>query len=106
LAVTGSPPFSMFQSEFTILRAGFDGAQYGPAIIFVGLLAVIFAGFLAHIARLVLGPDPGLPPAAPDPWKKYPVIALASLVVVIGFWLPGPVYELIRNAARIVTGEP
>ena len=39
LAVTGSPPFSMFQSEFTILRAGFDSAQYAPAILFVALLA-------------------------------------------------------------------
>jgi hydrogenase-4 component F len=105
LAVTGSPPFSMFQSEFTILRAGFDSAQYAPAILFVALLVVIFAGFLAHIARLVLGPDPGLPSADPSPWKKYSLIGLASLVVVMGFWLPGPVYELIRNAARIAAGE-
>jgi hypothetical protein len=46
-----------------------------------------------------------LPPAESCPWKKYSLIGLASCVVVLGFWLPGPVYELIRSAARIAKGE-
>src|SRR6266478_5972123 len=105
LAVTGSPPFSMFQSEFTILRAAFEGGRLAAAALFVALLVAIFTGFLANVVRLVLGADPGLPPAESCPWKKYSLIGLASCVVVLGFWLPGPVYELIRNAARIAKGE-
>jgi len=105
LAVTGSPPFSMFQSEFTILRAAFEGGRVAAAALFVALLVAIFTGFLANIVRLVLGADPGLPQAESCPWKKYSLIGLASFVVVLGFWLPGPVYELIRNAARIAKGE-
>jgi hypothetical protein len=69
------------------------------------LLVAIFIGFLVHIARLVLGADPGLPPADSCPWKKYSLIGLASVVVILGFWLPGPLFELIRNAARVVGGE-
>jgi hypothetical protein len=34
-----------------------------------------------------------------------PVLALAAVLVVIGFWLPTPLLELIRGAARVVTGE-
>ena len=40
------------------------------------------------------------------PWKKYSVIGLASIVLITGFWLPGPLYELIRGAARVAAGEP
>lgn len=102
LAVTGSPPFSMFQSEFTILRAAFDGGHLLPAILFVTFLVTIFSGFLVHIAKLVLGPDPGLPPAETCAWKKYSLVGLASIVIIMGFWLPAPLYSLIQGAAQIV----
>src|ERR1022692_4387831 len=69
LAVTGSPPFSLFQSEFTILRAAFGRGYLLPAILFVSFLVAIFSGFLVHIANLVLGPDPGFPPAETCQWK-------------------------------------
>jgi hydrogenase-4 component F len=104
LAVTGSPPFSLFQSEFTILRAAFAGGHILPAVLFVAFLVAIFAGFLVHVANLVLGPDPGGPRADLCPWKKYSVIGVASMVVVLGFWVPAPLFSLIQNAARIVGG--
>ncbi|MBZ5595597.1 MAG: hydrogenase 4 subunit F [Acidobacteriia bacterium] len=106
LAVTGTPPFSMFQSEFTILRAGFGGSYIGPAILLIVLLVAIFIGFLVHIARLVLGADPGLPPGDSCPWKKYSLICLAGLVLILGFWLPAPLFGLIQDAARVVGAQP
>jgi hydrogenase-4 component F len=104
LAVTGTPPFSMFQSEFTIFRAGFASSHSVPALALIALLVVIFIGFLIHIACLVLGPDPGVPAGDSCPWKKYSLLALASLLVVAGFWLPAPLYELIRSAAKVAGG--
>jgi hydrogenase-4 component F len=109
LAVTGTPPFSLFQSEFTILRAGVTGGHLAPTGFAVGFLVTIFAGFLVHFSGLVLGPAPaGHDETAkePCPWKKYSLIGLASIVVILGFWLPRPLFELIRNAARIASGEP
>jgi len=102
LAVTGSPPFSLFQSEFTILRAGFDGRYYLPVVLFMGFLVTIFAGFLVHIARLVLGPDPGIPHAETCAWKKCSLVGLGVVIVVLGFWLPAPLYALVQSVARIV----
>jgi hydrogenase-4 component F len=113
LAVTGAPPFSMFQSEFTILRAGFNGGHLAPAALCVGFLVAIFTGFLMHFSTLVLGPSQAGPESAsgtaakePCPWKRSSLIGLASIVVILGFWLPRPLFELIRNAARIASGEP
>src|SRR5260370_10688011 len=61
LAVTGAPPFSLFLSEFTILRAGFSRGHLILAILFITFLAAIFSGFLIHIANLVLRPYPSRP---------------------------------------------
>lgn len=104
LAVTGSPPFSLFQSEFTILRAGFSGGYFVLAIFLVSFLVLIFSGFLVHIANLVLGPDPALPPADTCTWKKSSVLGLAAVVVVMGFWIPAPLFTLIERATGIVMG--
>ena len=72
------------------------------AILFVAFLVAIFAGFLVHIANLVLGPDPGLPPAETCRWKKYSVLGLALVIIVLGFWIPAPLFRLIQGAADIV----
>jgi hydrogenase-4 component F len=101
-AVTGSPPFSMFQSEFTILRAAFDGGHTFPAVAFIAFLVAIFAGFLVHIARMVLGPDPGCEKADLCPYKTIPLVALSSIILILGFWIPAPLYALVQKAASIV----
>jgi len=104
LAVTGSPPFSFFQSEFTVLRAGFARDHFVLAIFFVSFLVLIFSGFLVHISNLVLGEDPGLPPAGLCGWNKYSVAGLAVVIVVMGFWIPAPLFRLIQGAVGIVVG--
>jgi hydrogenase-4 component F len=104
LAVTGAPPFNLFLSEFTILRAGFRGGHFVLAILFIAFLVAIFSGFLIHIANLVLGPDPGLPPGETCRWKKSSVVGLAMVIILIGFWIPGPLFRLIQGAADLVTG--
>jgi hydrogenase-4 component F len=103
LAVTGAPPFSLFLSEFTILRAAFTGGYPFSAVLFIAFLVAIFSGFLIHIANLVLGSEPTSPPADTCPWKKYSVLSLAAVIIVMGFWLPAPFFKLIQTAAGIVT---
>jgi hydrogenase-4 component F len=106
LAVTGTPPFSLFQSEFTILRAGFAAQHVALSILFVAMLVAIFAGFFHHVAQLVLGPPDGSPIGEPCRWKTYPVIALSAIVLVLGFWLPAPLYALVEGAAGILAVRP
>jgi hydrogenase-4 component F len=105
LAIIGMPPFSLFQSEFLIVRAAFDGGHLLTGVLFVVFGTGVFAGALLHVGGMILGPGGDTPMAARRPWRNGSLLALVSALVVIGFWVPGPLLELIRGAARVVSGQ-
>jgi hydrogenase-4 component F len=107
LAVTGTPPFSIFQSEFNILSAALAADRGWAAALFLGGVVTIFAGFLVHMSKLSLGtPLHGETRAAECPWKLGAMALVAVPVITFGFWLPGPIYELVRQTAQIIGGTP
>jgi hydrogenase-4 component F len=105
LAIIGMPPFSLFQSEFLIVRAAFDGGHVLTGVLFVLFGTGVFAGALLHVGGMILGPRGETAAAAPRPWRDGSLLALAAALVVIGFWIPAPLFELIRGAARVVSGQ-
>jgi hydrogenase-4 component F len=109
--ITGSPPFGLFFSEMTILRAGFLGAHVRVTAVFLAALIVLFCGFAYQVGRFVLGPprDPA------DRRKPMPerfdlatgtAIVAAVIAVVSAFYLPAPLMALIRAATAVVWGTP
>jgi len=105
LAVTGSPPFGPFISEFTILNGAMMRREYVAASLFLGFLAIIFVGMGATVLRVVQGPTS---PAGERStyrdgfWKTAPMFAALALVVVMGVWIPAPVYAFVERAARML----
>ena len=105
LAVTGTPPAGLFQSELTILSASVQGRTLWVASLFVGCVVTIFAGFLYHIGQLVLGaPRPGEHRQVESYWRLLPMLLIAGLTLLLGFWLPSPLLDLIHQAGQIVGG--
>jgi len=104
MAIVGMPPFSLFQSEFLIVRAAFDGRHLLTGVLFVVFGTGVFAGALWHVGGMILGPKGDTPLAPRRPWRDGSLFALAVVLVVIGFWMPAPLLELIRGAARVVSG--
>jgi hydrogenase-4 component F len=105
LAVTGTPPAGLFQSELTVLSASVQGRTLWVASIFVGCVVTIFAGFLYHISRLVLGaPQPEASRNAESWWRLLPMLLIVALTLLLGFWVPAPLLQLIRQAGQIVEG--
>jgi hydrogenase-4 component F len=104
-AVTGAPPFSLFQSEFTALSAAMAADRVWPAGLFVAGIVTIFAGFLVHMSKLNLGvPGPGAARESECPWKLSAMLLVATPVVALGFLLPAPLYELVHRAALTIGG--
>jgi hydrogenase-4 component F len=104
LAIVGMPPFSLFQSEFLIVRAAFGAGLYIPTALFIVFGTAIFAGAALHVGGLVLGPASPEPVTPLFPWRDLSMLTLAAILVIVAFWLPGPLLELIRGAANVVTG--
>jgi hydrogenase-4 component F len=110
LAVTGSPPFGLFLSEFAIVSGAVREHHplvAGAALI---LLAVIFVGIARMILEMVLGErsEPDTPAEGREgAWMVAGPLALAALVLMLGSYLPAPLRaELARAAVTLGGGAP
>ncbi len=104
IAITGSPPFGPFVSEFTILEAAVGSGRYAVAAMFLGFLLVIFVGMSATVLKVVQGAPPAslVKPHRPETFLTLapPVIFLACSLL-LGLYLPPPLEALLREAARL-----
>jgi hydrogenase-4 component F len=100
-AVTGSPPFGLFLSEFTILNAAIAQGHPWVALIVVGLLAVIFVGMAAVVLDVVYAPA-----ESPAPVVRENIlltagpVALLLAVLLFGLYLPPPLHRVLFAAAQ------
>jgi hydrogenase-4 component F len=109
LMITGSPPFGLFFSEMTILKAGFSGPHVVITAVFLAALVVLFCGFIYQIGRLVLGPprdpkDRRVPQPERLDVSMATAMVAAIVAVVSAFYLPAWMLGLIRAAAAVVGG--
>jgi hydrogenase-4 component F len=105
LALTGSPPFGIFISEFTILAAGFRSGHVLPALVLLGLVAAIFVAFLRYINRMAFGtPTQGVEAGE---FSSLGLLAMGiSMVLVtgLGVAIPSPLATLLQQAAAVLGG--
>lgn len=112
-AITGSPPFGLFLSEFSILNGAIMSGRWGVAGTFLILLFIVFMGMGTTIIAVVQG-EPMEPVGdtvsiAPrlreHPLTLVPGFCLLGLVLLLGIYLPPPLTELL-NAAAASLGAP
>jgi hydrogenase-4 component F len=106
-AITGTPPFGTFLSEFTILKAAVDAGRTGVAIAFLVALAAVFIGMCGIVLRMVQGrPVAGAAEiAGREPWLALaPPALLGVLGLALGLYLPPFLEHLLRDAARLFEG--
>ena len=105
LAITGSPPFGPFVSEFTILRGIFNSGHYGLGAYLILMLAIIFIGMGSTVLAVTLGE-----PSAREEHSSYrdtlltagPPLILILLVLGLGLYLPEPLKKIFIDAAALV----
>ena len=109
LAITGSPPFGPFVSEFMIIYGAFIAGHFLIGAGILSLMLVIFLG----MGRIVLAAVFGRPPAAAarshyqDGWMTgVPVLAGLVLVLLLGLYLPEPLRILLYNAGHYLGAKP
>ena len=103
LAITGSPPFSIFISEFTILSAGFIQGHIIASVLFLLFIIMIFAGFFYNLSKMTFGnPKPGVTPGEVSRWTLGAMMILVVFVIILGVYIPHDFIEMINKVVKVV----
>src|SRR5258708_4821746 len=105
LALAGAPPSALFATELSILGAGFERGQALAAAILLVCLALIFVGLLYHLSGLALGRrPPSLAVQGEQPLSIALVGVPLFVVAALGFFVPAPLAEALRQATAVLGG--
>ncbi len=102
LAITGSPPFGPFVSEFIIVNAAIGSGQFLAGGLFLLLLGVVFIGMGTTVLTVVQGDPPAH--IRDNGYRDTlgmagPAVLFMALVLFLGLYVPPPLASLLRDAA-------
>jgi hydrogenase-4 component F len=108
LAITGSPPFAPFISEFSIVSSAFVQGSPWTGVLFLLFLAVIFIGMASTVLPVVMGKVPDDIEAtsySDTAGTVLPLLVLMGIILMLGLWIPLPMLELLHDAAKLLGGN-
>jgi hydrogenase-4 component F len=105
-AVLGSPPFGLFLSELTIVRAGFAHGSPVFPLLLLALLGLAFVPF----ARTTTGMVTGNPPPLASPYRDRAAVAVTAapwilglaVLLVLGLWIPAGLDTVLRHSIAAI----
>ena len=99
LAILGSPPFGLFLSVFTIVRAGFRGSS-PLAFLLLVLLVLAFVAFARTTAGMATGEPSGgdAVPRRQSIAAAVPLVAGMAALLLLGVWIPSGLNDLIMHS--------
>jgi hydrogenase-4 component F len=105
MAMTGSPPFLPFASEFTFFSAAFSQGHAITGALMALLLMVAFLGMSLTVVPVVFGD----PPKNRERTRYHetallvvPPLVLLMILGVVGIWMPPPLHRLVKDAAGLL----
>jgi hydrogenase-4 component F len=105
VAITGAPPFALFLSELSIIRAGLAGAYYVLVALLAVLLIVIFVGFLNHFKTMYFdnGETPEKKILPVSAWCVMPMWLALVPLFVMGLWWPQTLWDHFQTIAHALS---
>ena len=106
-AITGSPPFGPFVSEFLIVSSAFVQGNYWSGALFLLFLALIFIGMASTVLPVVMGKIPNdieKTSYRDSAHTVLPPLLLMGVVLLLGVWIPAPLQALLHEAAGQLGG--
>ena len=110
VAITGAPPFGLFLSELTLMRAGMASSNAWAVIVMLLLLIVIFIGFLNHFRAMYFEAEPASEAQAINrkvsvsAWMTVPMWLALVPVLVLGVWWPQDLWRFFEMVAADLGG--
>ncbi len=105
VAITGAPPFGLFLSEFTVMRAGMNRQFAWAVYLMAVLLVVIFVGFINHFRGMYYGvaraDDPS--PVPLSVWCIGPMWLALVPLLVLGLWWPAAIWDYLTPVVHVLS---
>ncbi len=108
LAITGSPPFGPFISEFSILNGAFASGHFVGGALFLVLLLVVFIGMGITVLKVVQGRVPHDIEGSEyhDSFLTVaPAFAFMAMVLLLGLYIPAPLKTMIDEAVKFLGNQ-
>jgi len=107
-AITGSPPFGSFISEFLILKGAIESGHFIAASAYLLFLALIFIGMATVMMPMVQGVTSeeikNLKPGKETFLSIMPPVALGIIMVVLGIYIPSFLSHAVEQASNMLGG--
>jgi len=105
-AISGTPPFSVFASEFNVMASIFAEGRFMLGALFVILLAFIFAGIAVTLFRIFHEDEVngGEIAATTNKQGTAAILVLLAAIAVMGIYMPDQLKQLITSASSIIGG--
>ncbi len=108
-AITGSPVFGPFVSEYQILSGAFAANRLSAGLAFLGLLLLVFLGMGNTLLNCSLGPVPDT--AATTRYRDnfamvLPIALCMLLTLILGVYNPPLLSQWVREAAEFLQRVP
>jgi hydrogenase-4 component F len=106
-AVLGSPPFGLFLSELTIVRAGFASGSPVFPLLLLALLGLAFVAFARNTTGMVTGPPPA---GLARPYRSQAALAVTAAplilglaaLLVLGLWIPAGLDSVLLHSIAVI----
>ncbi len=108
LAITGSPPFGSFLSEFVILKSAFAQGHILVGVLYLVLLGAIFVGMASSFLAMAQGPasPPAVQVESREPWLSVvPSAVLCCAVALLGVFVPPGLMDVFHRIAGGLGGS-
>jgi hydrogenase-4 component F len=112
LSLSGTPPFNIFVSEFTVLKSAIDRGLWPAVVLFLLFVVIVFYGILSGFGKMLFGnPEDAIrPEAAHHPrhltlgrvLANAVMITMAVSIIVLGFHVPAAVDETIKTCVQVL----
>jgi hydrogenase-4 component F len=109
IAITGSPPFSPFISEYTIVSSAFIDGHHLVGGLFLLFLGIVFIGMTLTVLPMVMGAPPG--DIEPTDYQDRlltvgPPLFMMVVILVLGVWPPEFLVTLLKDGAVMLEVQP
>jgi len=105
LALIGVAPFSIFMSEYQLLRAAVGAGAWLVLALFLAASSVVFVSALRHLIDMAYGAPGTQERALPQGRLAVPIVAVGiALLLVLGLSMPAALADAIGSAAAVLAG--